>query len=46
MSSLLPRNLTNVVAQFSICFWMKSEDKDNYGTPFSYAVQQEDNEVL
>jgi hypothetical protein len=24
---------------------MKSEDKDNYGTPFSYAVQDEDNEV-
>ena len=25
---------------------MKSEDKDNYGTPFSYATKSEDNEVM
>ena len=25
---------------------MKSQDKDNYGTPFSYATQSEDNEVI
>ena len=32
--------------QFTVCFWMYSEDKDNYGTPFSYATKSEDNEVL
>ena len=32
--------------QFTVCFWMKSGDKDNYGTPFSYATLQEDNEVI
>lgn len=31
--------------EFTICFWMQTEDKDNYGTPFSYATKQEDNEV-
>ena len=30
---------------FTICFWMETEDKDNYGTPFSYATTVEDNEV-
>ena len=25
---------------------MKSDDKDNYGTPFSYATPSEDNEVI
>ena len=25
---------------------MKSDDKDNYGTPFSYANPSEDNEVI
>ena len=32
--------------QFTVCFWMYSEDKDNYGTPFSYATKSEDNEVM
>ena len=32
--------------QFTVCFWMYSEDKDNYGTPFSYATKTEDNEVM
>ena len=31
--------------EFTICFWMSSEDRDNYGTPFSYATSNEDNEV-
>ena len=31
--------------EFTICFWMQTEDKDNYGTPFSYATKYEDNEV-
>ena len=29
-----------------MCFWMRSGDKDNYGTPFSYATINQDNEVL
>ena len=32
--------------EFTICFWMQTEDKDNYGTPFSYATKHEDNEVI
>ena len=31
--------------EFTICFWMSSEDTNNYGTPFSYATTTEDNEV-
>ena len=30
---------------FTVCFWMKSS-ASNKGTPFSYAVQGEDNELL
>ena len=29
----------------TVCFWMKSSSS-NAGTPFSYAVQGEDNELL
>ena len=31
--------------EFTICFWMTSDDKNNYGTPFSYATSSEDNEL-
>ena len=31
--------------EFTLCFWMASGDRDNYGTPFSYATSSEDNEV-
>ncbi|XP_045583570.2 sushi, von Willebrand factor type A, EGF and pentraxin domain-containing protein 1 isoform X3 [Procambarus clarkii] len=27
----------------TVCMWMRSEDRDNYGTPFSYATDQHDN---
>ncbi|XP_047481240.1 LOW QUALITY PROTEIN: sushi, von Willebrand factor type A, EGF and pentraxin domain-containing protein 1-like [Penaeus chinensis] len=27
----------------SACFWMKTDDRDNYGTPFSYATDSHDN---
>ncbi|XP_042878589.1 sushi, von Willebrand factor type A, EGF and pentraxin domain-containing protein 1-like isoform X2 [Penaeus japonicus] len=27
----------------SVCFWMKTDDRDNYGTPFSYATDSHDN---
>ena len=30
---------------FTVCFWMKTNDS-NSGTPFSYAVPGEDNEIL
>ena len=34
------------LTQFTVCFWMKSSDRKNMGTPFSYAVPDEDNELL
>lgn len=33
------------LTQFTVCLWMKSS-ATNYGTPFSYAVTGEDNELL
>lgn len=35
----IDRNLYAV----TICFWMKTTDIDNYGTPFSYATKDNDN---
>ena len=39
--------LSNVITEpldaFTISFWIKTTDKDNQGTPFSYAVDNEDN---
>ncbi|XP_068228821.1 sushi, von Willebrand factor type A, EGF and pentraxin domain-containing protein 1-like isoform X2 [Palaemon carinicauda] len=35
----LPSDLTSA----SVCFWLRSDDKDNYGTPFSYATDEFDN---
>lgn len=32
--------------QFTLCFWMKSSDTKNKGTPFSYSIKGEDNELL
>ena len=34
------------LTQFTLCFCMKSSDTSNDGTPFSYAVPGEDNELL
>ena len=34
------------LAQFTLCFWMKSNDTENKGSPFSYSVEEEDNELL
>ena len=31
--------------EFTMCFWMTSDDRNNYGTPFSYATSTEDNEL-
>ena len=31
--------------QLSFCFWLSTEDGDNYGTPLSYATAEEDNEL-
>ncbi|TRY75103.1 hypothetical protein TCAL_09357 [Tigriopus californicus] len=33
------------LTEFSFCFWMRSEDQDRYGTPFSYAIGPQDNEI-
>ena len=27
----------------TVCFWMKSDDTSNQGTPFSYATEEGDN---
>lgn len=29
--------------QVSLCLWMKTDDVNNYGTPFSYATDTYDN---
>ena len=31
--------------QLSFCFWLSTDDGDNYGTPLSYATTAEDNEL-
>ncbi|XP_078363951.1 neuronal pentraxin-1-like [Oculina patagonica] len=33
------------LTEFTVCFWMKSSDND-HGTPFSYAVLDQSNELL
>lgn len=33
------------LSQFTVCFWMMSNDAGNYGTPFSYATQTHDNAI-
>jgi len=33
------------LTEFTVCFWMKSS-ATNDGTPFSYAVQGQDNELI
>ena len=32
-------------SQLSFCFWLSTDDGDNYGTPLSYATAEEDNEL-
>jgi len=34
------------LTQFTLCFWMKSSDTENKGTPFSYSIKGEYNELL
>ena len=34
------------LTQFTVCLWMKSNDTENTGTPLSYSVKEEDNELL
>ncbi|KAK4305073.1 hypothetical protein Pmani_023017 [Petrolisthes manimaculis] len=35
--------LSSNLSSASVCFWMYSVDRENYGTPFSYATQLHDN---
>ncbi|XP_073232293.1 C-reactive protein 1.4-like [Porites lutea] len=39
------REFPSLVA-FTVCFWMKTEDKQNDGTPFSYSTSGTSNELL
>ena len=34
------------LTQFTLCFWMKSNDTENKGTPLSYSLKEEYNELL
>ena len=34
------------LTQFTLCFWMKSNDTKNKGSPLSYFLKEEDNELL
>ena len=33
------------MTEISFCFWMSTTDRGNYGTPLSYAVPDQDNEI-
>ena len=34
------------LTQFTLCFWMTSNDTKNTGTPLSYSLKEQDNELL
>ena len=42
---VINRNMRRLTA-VTVCFWMRSADQTNEGTPFSYAVSAEDNELM
>ena len=35
--------MSDNVTEITVAFWMKTADKDNYGTPISYATENNDN---
>lgn len=41
MDNSVPR-----LSAFTVCFWMKTSDTANHGTPFSYVVQGRQNELV
>ena len=42
---VINRNMRRLTA-VTVCLWMRSADQTNKGTPFSYAVSGQDNELL
>ena len=44
-SSPISFKFRSFLPQLSFCFWLSTDDGDNYGTPLSYATAEEDNEL-
>ena len=42
---ILPGVLPNLT-EVSVAFWMNTDDKNNYGTPFSYASDDDNDNAL
>ena len=40
-----PKNYLIFFFKVTFCFWMMTTDKSNYGTPLSYAIENQDNEI-
>ncbi|KAK8726504.1 hypothetical protein OTU49_010282 [Cherax quadricarinatus] len=40
---VLVEGFSKPLESVSLCLWMRSDDRDNYGTPFSYATDDHDN---
>lgn len=45
-SYVMIQNLTFNLSAFTVCFWMKTDDETNKGTPFSYSTTSTSNELL
>ena len=43
---IVNHGMPNGLSALTACFWMKSADKENKGTPLSYAVRGQHNEFL
>ena len=41
---VINRNMPDLTA-VTVCLWMQSADNDNKGTPFSYAIKKQQNEL-
>lgn len=37
--------LRESLEQFTLCLWLNTTDRSNYGTPFSYATDEFDNSL-
>ncbi|XP_067054959.1 neuronal pentraxin-2-like [Acropora muricata] len=45
-SYVIIRDLAFSLQAFTLCLWMKTDDSENWGTPFSYSTSSADNELL
>ena len=45
-SYVIIRDLAFSLKAFTLCLWMKTDDREHSGTPFSYSTTSEKNELL